>query len=153
MASGGPSVGPGPSDATREPALAQPPTVRARVSAAASETREGMRGVVIVSSRSGNGALGALFLNAQNAAKPTHGCCCPMGQSGFSPQPRATMPITPLPDAPSSAPSATHGHEAHAVTELLRAWGAGDAGACEALVPLVYAELRRQARHMLRREG
>jgi RNA polymerase sigma factor (TIGR02999 family) len=39
------------------------------------------------------------------------------------------------------------------VTELLRAWGAGDAHACEALAPLVYAELRRQARLALRREG
>src|SRR5205085_3431337 len=38
-------------------------------------------------------------------------------------------------------------------TELLRAWGGGDAQACEALAPLVYAELRRQARRALRREG
>jgi RNA polymerase sigma factor (TIGR02999 family) len=54
------------------------------------------------------------------------------------------------------APSAADGakaHGEHAVTELLRAWGAGDAQACEALVPLVYAELRRQARRTLRREG
>jgi RNA polymerase sigma-70 factor (ECF subfamily) len=42
---------------------------------------------------------------------------------------------------------------AHAVTELLRAWGAGDARAPEVLVPLVYAELRRQAARALRREG
>ncbi len=49
------------------------------------------------------------------------------------------MPNTPLP-----APT---------VTELLRAWGAGDAEASEALIPLVYAELRRQARRALRREG
>lgn len=41
----------------------------------------------------------------------------------------------------------------HEVTELLRAWGAGDAEACEALARLVYAELRRQARRALRREG
>jgi RNA polymerase sigma factor (TIGR02999 family) len=40
-----------------------------------------------------------------------------------------------------------------AVTELLRAWGSGDAQASEALVPLVYAELRRQAQRALRREG
>jgi RNA polymerase sigma factor (TIGR02999 family) len=44
-------------------------------------------------------------------------------------------------------------HPPHAVTELLRAWGAGDARAPEALVPLVYAELRRQAARALRREG
>jgi RNA polymerase sigma factor (TIGR02999 family) len=58
------------------------------------------------------------------------------------------MPTTPLP-----APSATDGTPEHAVTELLRAWGGGDAGAFEALVPLVYAELRRQAQRALRREG
>ena len=39
------------------------------------------------------------------------------------------------------------------VTELLRAWGAGDAEAAEALARLVYAELRRQARRALRGEG
>jgi RNA polymerase sigma-70 factor, ECF subfamily len=43
--------------------------------------------------------------------------------------------------------------DAQGVTELLRAWGAGDAEACEALAPLVYEELRRQARRALRREG
>ena len=63
------------------------------------------------------------------------------------------MSITPLPAraaSPSTAPAETSGH---AVTELLHAWGAGDAGASEALVPLVYAELRRQAARALRREG
>ena len=55
------------------------------------------------------------------------------------------MPTTPVPDG--AAPTAP------AVTELLRAWGGGDAGASEALVPLVYAELRRQAQRVLRREG
>jgi RNA polymerase sigma factor (TIGR02999 family) len=39
------------------------------------------------------------------------------------------------------------------VTELLRAWGAGDARASEALVRLVYTELRRQAHLALQREG
>ena len=39
------------------------------------------------------------------------------------------------------------------VTGLLRAWGAGDAEASDSLVRLVYAELRRQARLALRREG
>jgi RNA polymerase sigma factor (TIGR02999 family) len=39
------------------------------------------------------------------------------------------------------------------VTELLRAWSAGDAQACEALAPLVYPELRRQASLALRREA
>ena len=46
-----------------------------------------------------------------------------------------------------------NGEQPHAVTELLAAWGAGDAGASNALVPLVYEELRRQARRALRREG
>lgn len=40
----------------------------------------------------------------------------------------------------------------HAVTELLRAWGAGDGGATDSLVQLVYAELRRQAELVMRRE-
>jgi RNA polymerase sigma factor (TIGR02999 family) len=66
------------------------------------------------------------------------------------------MPITPVPARaefpPNALPDAS-GDESHAVTELLRAWGAGDAKASEELVPLVYAELRRQARRALRREG
>ncbi|MFL5607450.1 MAG: sigma-70 family RNA polymerase sigma factor [Gemmatimonadaceae bacterium] len=66
------------------------------------------------------------------------------------------MPITPVPaeaESPSTPAPATNSRAAHAVTELLHAWGAGDAGASEALIPLVYAELRRQARRTLRREG
>src|SRR4051812_7293074 len=61
------------------------------------------------------------------------------------------MTATPLPAAPSSSEPASQ--LPHAVTELLAAWGAGDAGASNALVPLVYDELRRQARRALRREG
>ena len=38
------------------------------------------------------------------------------------------------------------------VTELLLQWRAGDQGALEALVPLVYQELRAVARHYLQRE-
>ena len=40
-----------------------------------------------------------------------------------------------------------------AVTELLAAWGGGDARALDALIPLLYDELRTQARRALRREG
>ena len=40
----------------------------------------------------------------------------------------------------------------HAVTRLLVAWGNGDAGASEQLLPLVYDELRHLARGYLRRE-
>jgi RNA polymerase sigma factor (TIGR02999 family) len=39
------------------------------------------------------------------------------------------------------------------VTGLLIAWSEGDAAALDALLPIVYAELRRQARRALRREG
>jgi RNA polymerase sigma factor (TIGR02999 family) len=66
------------------------------------------------------------------------------------------MPTTPLPEgtaSSSSGPPTANGHSAHDVTALLRAWGAGDALACDELVPLVYSELRRQARRALRREG
>ena len=38
------------------------------------------------------------------------------------------------------------------ITQLLRAWRAGDPGALEVLVPQVEAELRRLARHYLRQE-
>jgi RNA polymerase sigma factor (TIGR02999 family) len=38
------------------------------------------------------------------------------------------------------------------VTELLRAWGQGDAEAGERLVPLVYGDLRRRAARYLRKE-
>lgn len=61
------------------------------------------------------------------------------------------MTVTPLPVSPSS--SSANGQAPREVTELLAAWGAGDAGASDALVPLVYDELRRQARRALRREG
>ena len=40
----------------------------------------------------------------------------------------------------------------HPVTELLVRWKAGDQGALEALVPLVYKELRNVARYHLQRE-
>jgi len=38
------------------------------------------------------------------------------------------------------------------VTELLQAWGGGDPAALNELVPLIYDELRRLAKHYLRRE-
>jgi RNA polymerase sigma factor (TIGR02999 family) len=40
----------------------------------------------------------------------------------------------------------------HDVTELLRAWSAGDLGARDRLMPLIYQELRRRAAAQLRRE-
>ena len=42
---------------------------------------------------------------------------------------------------------------ANDITTLLRAWGAGDSHASDAVAPLVYEELRRQAALALRREG
>jgi len=39
------------------------------------------------------------------------------------------------------------------ITGLLRAWAAGDAAALDRLTPLVYPELRRLARHYMRREA
>ena len=68
------------------------------------------------------------------------------------------MPITPTDVAPTPSPAPTVDpagparHAGHGVTELLRAWGAGDAQASDSLVRLVYAELRRQAQLALRRE-
>jgi RNA polymerase sigma factor (TIGR02999 family) len=71
------------------------------------------------------------------------------------------MPITPPENASpgstdrsvSGVPAGQTGDAGHAVTELLRAWGAGDARATDSLVRLVYDELRRQAQLVLRREG
>ena len=38
------------------------------------------------------------------------------------------------------------------VTRLLQAWGDGDEGALEELVPIIHAELHRLAKHYLKRE-
>ena len=66
------------------------------------------------------------------------------------------MPTTPTDVAPTPAPTADAAgparHAVHGVTELLRAWSAGNAQASDSLVRLVYAELRRQAQLVLRRE-
>jgi RNA polymerase sigma-70 factor (ECF subfamily) len=67
------------------------------------------------------------------------------------------MPGTPpeivvhSPSAPTGA--GADGRVRESVTGLLRAWGSGDVQASDSLVRLVYAELRRQARLALRREG
>jgi RNA polymerase sigma-70 factor (ECF subfamily) len=50
---------------------------------------------------------------------------------------------------PSTAVKADSSHD---VTQLLLQWTQGDEAAFEQLVPLVYEELRRMARHYLRRE-
>ncbi len=42
--------------------------------------------------------------------------------------------------------------QTHEVTEILQKWREGDAGAAERLFPLVYDELKRQARRYLNRE-
>jgi RNA polymerase sigma factor (TIGR02999 family) len=69
------------------------------------------------------------------------------------------MSITPthVASTPSAAPTAAAagpvGHAVHGVTELLRAWSAGNAQASDSLVRLVYEELRRQAQLVLRREN
>ena len=46
----------------------------------------------------------------------------------------------------------TASSEPSSITELLLAWGAGDHSALDALVPIVYRELRAQAQRALRRE-
>ena len=69
------------------------------------------------------------------------------------------MPITPTNGVPTPFSAKTVGagdderQSGHAVTRLLRAWGAGDVQASESLVRLVYAELHRQAQLALQRES
>jgi len=60
------------------------------------------------------------------------------------------MPTPPAQPVPPRAGDADRGAD---VTALLLAWGAGDQAALDRLLPAVYAELRRQARRALRREG
>ena len=55
------------------------------------------------------------------------------------------MTLTVNPDPELNAP-------AHQVTILLRAWRAGDKGALDRLIPLVYDQLRRLAAHQMRQE-
>ena len=68
------------------------------------------------------------------------------------------MSITPTDAAstPSTAPTAAAAVSSrqaeHGVTELLRAWSQGEAQPSDSLVRLVYAELRRQAQLVMRRE-
>ena len=57
-------------------------------------------------------------------------------------------PPTPLQPNAQVSPAG----EAGRVTDLLVAWGAGDRAALDALLPIVYEELRRQASRALRRE-
>src|SRR5215212_6332619 len=68
-------------------------------------------------------------------------------------------PSTSPPRAqPAAGAAATPGHGGSTasgadVTGLLFAWSEGDSTALDALLPVVYAELRRQARRALRREA
>lgn len=41
----------------------------------------------------------------------------------------------------------------HAVTQRPQAWGGGDQSALDRLIPVVYEELRQQAKRYLKREG
>jgi RNA polymerase sigma factor (TIGR02999 family) len=56
-------------------------------------------------------------------------------------------------DGPPVAPSETVAESGADITGLLIAWQAGDEGALNDLLPIVYGELRRQARRALRREA
>ena len=60
----------------------------------------------------------------------------------------------PPPSEPSAGPADTPASgQREDVTGLLIAWSEGDGAALDALLPIVYAELRRQARRALRREA
>lgn len=63
--------------------------------------------------------------------------------------PQAVRTVGPA-ATPASVGSAARGTD---VTGLLVAWSEGDSSALDALLPVVYAELKRQARRALRREA
>jgi RNA polymerase sigma-70 factor, ECF subfamily len=73
------------------------------------------------------------------------------------------MPVPTPPESVAAPSSSSSGaiertvpsgvEKVRSITELLHAWSAGDARASDDLARLVYAELRRQARRALRREG
>ena len=74
------------------------------------------------------------------------------GRAGVLPARAEGMPDS-LPELCPPPPTAAAGAGRSDVTGLLVAWGAGDAQALDALLPAVYAELRRQARRAMRREA
>ena len=84
--------------------------------------------------------------SARKATKPTHGREC-LTRDGLFPHSTRPRAIVSMPTPSDPVPATPR------VTELLRAWNAGDSQASEALAPLVYAELRRQAELALRRES
>jgi RNA polymerase sigma factor (TIGR02999 family) len=69
------------------------------------------------------------------------------------PEPSAQRRLRAPPEPHGSGPEPASGAAASSITELLLAWSAGDRTALDALLPIVYDELRRQARCALRREG
>ena len=69
-------------------------------------------------------------------------------------RPRSSPSPHPPPRTFSSGASVgAERSSAAALTELLRAWGAAEPGAFDALLPIVYDELRRQARRALQHEA
>jgi RNA polymerase sigma factor (TIGR02999 family) len=62
-------------------------------------------------------------------------------------------PLGGPPLSPLLGPMAVDPTPSHNVTELLRAWGAGDHSALEHLTPLVYQELHSLARRRMSREN
>ncbi len=72
---------------------------------------------------------------------------------------RAPSPETPCPDVPSDGSAIRrlprNGEGFPEVTEYLRRWNAGESGALDRIIPLVYAELRKMARRYMagEREG
>ena len=73
----------------------------------------------------------------------------PMSRRQAPPSPHAEPMASPA-TTPASRDRTAHGVD---VTGLLVAWSDGDTAALDTLLPVVYAELRRQARRALRREA
>src|SRR3954464_8208310 len=65
----------------------------------------------------------------------------------------AMQRATPTPSRFTPPAQVDSGDASPGVTDLLVAWSGGDRGALDALLPMVYDELKRQAARALRREG
>lgn len=89
-----------------------------------------------------------LSYNAASRADSAHGKF-PLTRHGFVPTICGYLQNPTLKERATISNAAERNEE---ISEMLKAWGEGDRGAAERFMPLIYDELRRQARRYLDRE-